>query len=208
MAFMTFPNNIIAQLVGLVPVTWSSACHLLLYVLNALALYTLANSRGLKGAWLSWVPVANIWVLGSLSDQYSYLVQRRSRSRRVLLVVLRVVITLSWGLMLGVVAAALFRAFSMMPYDIGFILGYCVTRSGPLLAGLLICTVILELWYAVIRYIALHHIYRSCDPENAVLLLILSILIPMVKPIILFLNRNKEAGMPPRKQPAQPDIQE
>lgn len=202
---MTLPNNFIANLVGMVPATWNGMIHLLLYVLYALALYTLANSRGLKSAWLSWVPVANIWVLGSLSDQYSYLVQRRSRSRRVLLVVLRIVTVLSWGLALGVVITALFRAFSMRPYDVEFIIGYCISRSGPLLAGLLVCTLILELWYAVVYFIALHHIYRSCDPENAVLLLILSILIPVVKPIILFLNRNKEAGMPPRKQPVQPE---
>lgn len=202
---MTLPNNFIANLVGMVPATWNGIIQLLLYVLYALSLYTLANSRGLKSAWLSWVPVANIWVLGSLSDQYSYLVQHRSRSRRVLLMVLRIVTVLSWGLALGVVIAALFRAFSMMPYDIEFIIGYCISRSGPLLAGLLVCTLILELWYAVVYFITLYHVYRSCDPENAILLLILSILIPVVKPIILFLNRNKEAGMPPRKQPVQPE---
>ena len=42
------------------------------YVLTSLGLYTMAKRRMINHPWLSWVPVANMWILGSLSDQYRY----------------------------------------------------------------------------------------------------------------------------------------
>ena len=45
------------------------------YVLTALALYTIAKRRGLNHPWLAWIPVASAWILGSLSDQYRYVVR-------------------------------------------------------------------------------------------------------------------------------------
>ena len=44
------------------------------YVLSALGLYTIAKRRGLNHPWLAWIPVASAWIVGSLSDQYRYVV--------------------------------------------------------------------------------------------------------------------------------------
>ena len=52
----------------------------------------------------------------------------------------------------------------------------------------------------VIRYMALYDVYRSMDPANAVLYLVLSILFSPTEPFFLFFNREKDLGMPPRKQ--------
>jgi hypothetical protein len=52
----------------------------------------------------------------------------------------------------------------------------------------------------VIRYMALYNVYRSLDPGNAVLFLVLSILFSPTEPFFLFFNREKDLGMPPRKQ--------
>ena len=51
----------------------------------------------------------------------------------------------------------------------------------------------------VFFYIAVYDIYRSCDPDNAVLFLILTIVVPLCYPILLFCCRKKELGMPPRR---------
>ena len=53
----------------------------------------------------------------------------------------------------------------------------------------------------VIRFVALFDVYRSLDPANAVLFLVLSILVGVTEPFFLFFNREKDLGMPPRKQP-------
>ena len=60
---------------------FSIAC----YVLSSLALYTLASRRGIRKAWLSWIPVLNVWILGSLSDQYRYVVKGQIKSKRKIL---------------------------------------------------------------------------------------------------------------------------
>ena len=57
--------------------------------------------------------------------------------------------------------------------------------------------------YAVFRYMALYDIYKSLDPENCVLFLVLSILFGITEPFFLFFSREKDGGMPPRKQPGQ-----
>ena len=53
---------------------------------------------------------------------------------------------------------------------------------------------------AVIRFIALYDLYRSLEPDNAVLFLVLSILFSITEPFFLFFNRDKDVGMPPRRE--------
>ena len=52
----------------------------------------------------------------------------------------------------------------------------------------------------VIRYMALYDVYTSCDPQYNVLFLVLSIIFQVTEPFFLFFNRNKDLGMPPRRQ--------
>ena len=41
--------------------------------------------EGIRHAWLAWVPIGNNWILGSLSDQYRYLVKGKICRKRVIL---------------------------------------------------------------------------------------------------------------------------
>jgi len=47
---------------------------------------------------------------------------------------------------------------------------------------------------------ALYDLYTSMDPANCVVFIVLSILINVTEPFFLFFNRNRDDGMPPRKQ--------
>ena len=82
---------------GLVPVLMSGVPSFLLnvavYVLTALAVYTVAKRRGLSNPWLAWIPVADSWLLGSISDQYRYVVKGENRSKRKILLTLRILAT-------------------------------------------------------------------------------------------------------------------
>ena len=70
----------------LIPVLTSGIPSMLLgiasYILSSLALYALAVRRGIDKAWLSWVPVLKVWIVGSLSDQYRYVVKGQVKSKR------------------------------------------------------------------------------------------------------------------------------
>jgi len=53
---------------------------------------------------------------------------------------------------------------------------------------------------AVIHYMAMYDIYTSCTPKNNVIFLVLGILFSVTESFFLFFTRNKDEGMPPRKQ--------
>lgn len=157
------------------------------YVLSAMALYTIAKRRGIQSPWMAWMPVVNCWLLGSLSDQYQYVVKHHHTNRRKALLGLDI---LKCVLMVLVTVLAVVLTFQ--------------TAFNMVLARLLSCLALLagvSIARAVVRYMALYDVYRSVDPKNAVVYLVLSICVGATIPFFLFFNREKEDGMPPRKQP-------
>ena len=174
------------------------------YVLTALALYTIARRRGLKNPWLAWIPVADCWLLGSLSDQYRYVLKGEHRSKRKILLFFRILITIMWISLIGLLVNLCFHAFG------GVFWGamsdermFQILHQAMNLLVLCLPLIGISIAYAVFRYMALYDIYKSLDPENCVLFLVLSILFGITEPFFLFFSREKDGGMPPRKQPVQ-----
>ena len=54
---------------------------------------------------------------------------------------------------------------------------------------------------AVQVYMCCYDLFRSCDPDNRKLFLVLSILCPIGLAFIVFAIRKRDVGMPPKKQP-------
>ena len=63
-----------------------------LYVLQAIGLYTIAKRRGIRHAWLAWVPVACLWILGGISDEFKTRITGRAHNKRKALTILSVVL--------------------------------------------------------------------------------------------------------------------
>lgn len=166
-----------------------------MYVFNALGMYTIAKRRGIHHPWLSWVPVGDVWILGSISDQYQYVAKGRVRNRRKVLL----------GLTIAILATTI-PVFAM-----AFVAGFTEAAGmdqaevlfGSALAVMLLAYVammVLAVILAVFQYIALYDLYTSCDPNNSVMFLILSIFFGIAS-FFVFACRKKDLGMPPRKQP-------
>ena len=175
------------------------------YVLTALALYTIARRRGLRRPWLAWIPVADSWLLGSLSDQYRYVVKGEHKSKRKILLFFRVLITIMWISLMGLLVRLCFHAVG------GVFWGamsdermFQILHQAMNLLVLCLPLMGISIAYAVFRYMALYDIYKSLDPDNCVLFLVLSILFGITEPFFLFFSREKDGGMPPRKQPETP----
>ena len=174
------------------------------YVLTALALYTIARRRGLRNPWLAWIPVADSWLLGSLSDQYRYVLKGEHRSKRKILLFFRVLITIMWISLMGLLVNLCFHAvgnafWGTMTEDRVF----QILHQALNLLVVLLPLIGISIAYAVFRYMALYDLYKSLDPANSVLFLVLSILFGVTEPFFLFFSRNKDDGMPPRKEPSQ-----
>ena len=171
------------------------------YVLSALALYTLAQRRGINKPWLSWIPVVNVWILGSLSDQYRYVVKGENKSKRKVLLGLNIASVVFAVVIFVIVIVMMVNlvggAINGMDEDalLNAVLGPVIGMAGvalPLMG--------VGIAYAIIYFMALYDVYTSMDPGNNVLFLVLSILFNITEPFFLFFNRNKDLGMPPRKQ--------
>ena len=192
-------------LLSLIPVLTSAVPSSLLgiatYVLSSMALYTLASRRRIEKAWLSWVPVLNVWIVGSLSDQYRYVVKGQYKSKRKSLLILNL-LQLAVGAVIAVICIYIMTDLisgSIYGFIGGSMLksimapGLAAGGCGLVLAGLSIAS-------AVIYYMAMYDIYTSMDPANNVLFLVLSIIFRVTEPFFLFFNRNKDDGMPPRRE--------
>ena len=186
--------------VGLLSNSFSFLFGIAMYVLTSLGLYTLAKRRGIKNAWLSWVPVINCWIIGSLSDQYRYVVKGEVRNKRKTLLILNIIL---WVLTVAIAVAGIVVAVNaagaamkgaaeeaLLDLVLGpvfIILGLCLPMIGVTIAK------------AVIHYMAMYDIYTSCMPQNNVVFLVLSILFSVTEPFFIFFSREKDEGMPPRK---------
>lgn len=203
MAPVYFEEELLMLLTGLLSGLPSAVFGIATYVLGAAAIYGISRRRGLRKPWLAWVPVVNVWLLGSLSDQYQYVVRRENKSKR------------KWLLALSILNAVLTAVISVYVVVIvtrsimhtGFY-GYHSRNTmmtdliGPVmtLLGLALPLAGCTIARCVIRYMALYDVFRSLDPGNSVLYLVLSVLFHVTEPFFLFFNRNKDDGMPPRKQ--------
>ena len=154
------------------------------YALQAYGLYRLAKRRAIKKAWLAWLPLGNLWILGSISDQYQYVTQGKIRNKRSGLLALTLFAIIAVLLFFPLLRLAIVR--------MSYLLGLAV-----LALSLILCALFLSVM--VVEYLALYHLFASCDPSNKALLLLLAIFVPVSLPILLFICRDKDLGMPPRR---------
>ena len=175
------------------------------YVLQGISFYSIASRRGIKHAWLSWLPVGSVWILGCISDQYQYVVKRQVKNKRKIMLGLSIAVLALSLLVLTLCGVLIVNA-------VGSDYGYTseVQLAGSLLVsvfGMLAASVVmsgLTIALTILQYICLYDLYTSCEPSNNVTYLLLSIFLGFLLPILLFVCRNKDLGMPPRKvAPAQ-----
>ena len=168
------------------------------YIFQSLSCYTIAKRRGIHNPWLAWIPVGNMWILGSISDQYQYVKKGKTRNRRKVLLWLTVAMYVMMLPSLITQIGMIVQTVTGVDVDV---------MSSAILMGIFSLALTgVTLVAAVFQYIAYYDLFASCQPENSVMYLVLSILFNITLPVFLFVCRNKDEGMPPRKQaaPAQP----
>lgn len=200
-AFSSGAQNLMA--LSSINFVFSNLFGIACYVLFALGLYTLAKRRGIHHAWMAWVPVLRVYLLGCVSDQYRYVVKGQTRNKRKVLMtltIIQVVLSIILAVLAVVFVARLFMYITTPNAEapVNMILG------GTAVIVLLALVVIgVAIAYAVFYFMALYDLYRSCDPENATLFLLLSIFISVTAPFFIFFSREKDIGMPPRRDSEQ-----
>lgn len=182
-----------------IAILFATMIWLVVWILRSLAVYQIAKRRGLANAWLSWLPVGQDWIVGSISDQYQYLVGGKVCHKRKLLLgfsaasfvfsVITIIMTIGFFSGLGV---------NSYIYGYGDFDYYYAMQSVGMTLMLMFFAVVAIVTF-IFRCICKYDLYRSCEPKNAVAYLVLGILFGILDPIFLMICRNKEQGMPPRK---------
>lgn len=160
-------------------------CCLVGWILSSVSLHKIAKRRGIRHAWLAWLPIGSEWVLGSISDQYQHLVQGKVTSRRKILPILSVAI---------IVVAIVYVVLTIMA-ELMLIEGEAV--GGALLAIGIPYLLFLGTYVTgvVFLHISNYDLYRSCKPQSAVVFLVLGIILPVCQPFFYFSCRKKDLGM-------------
>ena len=166
---------------------------ILFYILTAAGMYSIAKRRGILHPWLAWIPVANAWLLGSISDQYQYVVKGKVKNRRSVLLSLSIA-----AMAISVVLCFL----TGKPVDVYMA---ALAGIGGISILLILVSAVISTIYAVFRYLALFDLYTSCRADSGVVYLVVSMLFSITEPFFIFACRKREDGMPPRRMDYQPD---
>ena len=162
------------------------------YVLQSIALFTIAKNRGMKSAWCAWVTYANVWLLGSVSDLHD---RERGLNRhwgRILL------ITRILGSGLLLVSYLAFLAIAV----VSVMMGSGEPNTTILVIGIicfyamLFVSLLLSSVSSVGAWICIYKIFDVIVPEKAVKYFIISLIVPLGCAICLMCARKSMLGVP------------
>ena len=196
---------------------------LVFFVLGAWGLYTLAKRRGIQKAWLAWIPIADLYVLGSISNQFRKSFPFRKTVFRFALVLLAVLSVASW-IAMAVVGLGFFLPAVEETIGLDFWEFYTYTMSGDpdqlmaymedltaqlqpddgaleaLLGVSMLMVVVsfvsagLSIAVSVLEYICLYDLFSSCKPNLRVAFLLIALFLG-AKGLMIFLCRNSDEGL-------------
>ena len=150
------------------------------YILSSLALYTMAKRRRISKPWLSWIPVANLWIIGCLTDDVDELKTGIKRKWRSVLLTLSIIVVGTVIVMYISIIVLILSIGQYYYYDVATTVLFS-TLYYVFTIILMVAAITLE----VVTDICLYKIFEWAKPEKAVKYLLLSLLIPLADAICL-----------------------
>lgn len=173
-------------------------CAVLLtcFILHSWSLYTISKRRGLPHAWVSWVPLISIFQLGTVADHDRLACKGKKGLLRWWLILCGAIYCAGVFVALAAVVQVLIYALPGV-ITVGLVLlsEEYVAKMGEVAAwagGVVSTGAVLCVPYLVVSAVARYRVYRSCNPSAAVPFLLLSIVLPFLQPVLLFLLRDKD----------------
>ena len=176
-------------------------CCLVGWILRSLSLHSIAKRRGIRHAWLAWVPVGSRWILGSVADQYQHLVQGKVTSRRKIMLILGAVSMVLYTVVYGFSFAQVFAGMGVLPVE---------QVETVVLAGAIpsMLSTVVGIVTLVFYHICNYDLYRSCRPNAATAFLVLGIILVFCEPFFYLACWKKDLGMvvPQPEMPAYTEL--
>ena len=164
---------------------------LIMYIFEAIGLYSVAKRRGLKHPFMAWIPYTNTYLFGKAAEQYETAVKGKSKNYKAILLSLSIILT-AVTVLFNVVIYALSNSIVYLAQDCAYNSDATVLIISLIL--LYIALLVVSVTYSVFYFIALHKIYRSFSTKSSTLLLIFSIIFTVIVPFVIFASRKKDDG--------------
>lgn len=150
------------------------------YVFNALGLVAIAKHRNIPNAALAWLPVfGTAYVTGAISDYQTQQEKGTDQKLRFWLVILLIVLCILNVVMM----VQMFQMDYSNPYS----------ANDPVFIAVLLLMLAIGLPFTVFWYSAHYKLFKSCQPNNSTLFLVLSILFGLA-PFLIFAVRHYVDG--------------
>lgn len=161
------------------------------YVLGAYGLYKISKNTGMNNAWFSFIPIANLYLIGKLADRYN-----KNRGKKS-----------SLGMLLPILSIAP-SAIYLLIICFGLVstISYQFSLPSLFLVGLMplvFIIILVSIASSIMKIYALYLVYQDFEPSRAVPYTILAVLGLEVIPFILIRN-NIPVGMAGEQYPRQP----
>ena len=137
-------------------------------------MYTIADKRGVKNAWLAWIPVGESWVLGKVADEYDERTNTKKNWAKTLLT-----LSLVGGVFFAVTYVAFFVFVFAAAFSSGGDLDTWVIAPLVVLYLILLVAALLMCACAVLKMICTYKVYESIVPEKAIKYMIVSAVVPL-----------------------------
>ena len=153
-------------------------------IFKGIGLLKMHQKLGINNGWMSFVPYLNSFAFGRVAEKYVREDGKKSLKYSLVLLISTIIVSVLSGF------CSLFSTYIeiialYVPASVAMIISIIF-----LLFALFFLAVAIV--YAVFYYIALWRIYSIFANSNATFFLVLSILVPISEPIIIFAIRNKE----------------
>lgn len=174
----------------------SAILGLLLYIFNGIGLMKMSNSLGLKHGWISFIPVANIYALGRIAQNYVKQDGRKSAKLGAALLTLYIimfVISIVFFIFLGIALVTVFQLAGGAVIEDTVMNVEMFSSFIPVIVFYFVFLAV-AIAYIVVYYVALYKIFDMFS-NYGVLFVVLSIFFTSLAPIFIFAIRN---GAPKR----------
>ncbi|MBQ6826131.1 MAG: hypothetical protein IJP34_05695 [Clostridia bacterium] len=161
------------------------------YLLESIAFFKIGQRRLIPNSWLSFIPIANYWVVGKIVEDYDLKQQNIKRNWAKTLLILVIagpalaivsyIALLLTAMGMGIFADTLVDESAIIGILPIFILFYIV---------FLVAVVIMSA-FSILTAICVFKIFESLKPEKAIKYILLFMIVPLAGPILLFKNRNE-----------------
>ena len=179
---------IVIILIALFAIFISFAVAIVTYIFTALSMQTIAKKRGIDKAFFAWIPVANSWLMGKIADDVNLCRRNKKTNFARNILILMIVFYAIYFFYFFCEFFSTFLAFSA-PHSVSAVFGAIAILFSFIYFGVAIAQ-------SVYAYMAMYRIYYGYAEEHATLYLVLSILVPISTPFLLFSIRNREL-LPP-----------